>query len=84
MSVAELKKEYAEKQGKLIAYKLDLKSAKEKDTSKVKVLKRDVARILTVLKLKSLAGEITAAVANEVKVSAEAKDSANQKESKKD
>jgi ribosomal protein L29 len=50
----ELLKEYKEKQSKFKEYKLDLKSGKEKDSGKVKILRRDIARILTLMKIKDL------------------------------
>jgi large subunit ribosomal protein L29 len=43
-----------DKRVKLHNYELELKSGKEKDTGKVKVMRRDIARILTLLNQKSL------------------------------
>jgi len=56
-TISELQKEYTEKKAKLYQYQLDLKSAKEKDTAKVKFLRKDIARILTIISTKRLAGE---------------------------
>ena len=51
-NIAELSKEYKEKALKLKQYELDLKSGKEKDSAKVKFLRRDVSRILTLINQK--------------------------------
>lgn len=48
-SIKELKVEIEQRTAKLHAYELDLKSGKEKDTSKVKGLRHDIARVLTLL-----------------------------------
>lgn len=82
MSVAELQKEYLEKKAKLISYQLDLKSGKEKDTAKVKSMKKDVARILTVIQLKSMASEVANAVATQAEGAKAKADTANQVETK--
>jgi len=54
LKTEELKKEYSEKQAKYKQYQLDLKSAKEKDFAKAKFLRRDIARILTLLNQRDL------------------------------
>ena len=48
----ELSKEYKETQEKFKKYKIDLKSGKEKDSAKIKTLRKNVAQILTLLKQK--------------------------------
>ena len=48
-NLKELQKEYIDRANKLKEYELNLRSGKEKDTSKVKHLRRDVARVLTLL-----------------------------------
>lgn len=55
-NLTELNKEYKEKILKLKQYELDCKSGKEKDSSKIKLYRRDVARILTLINQKNLAG----------------------------
>ena len=62
-NLKELTKEYKEKALKLKQYELDLKSGKEKDSAKVKTLRRDVARILTVMVQKNELEEAEALVA---------------------
>jgi|OpeIllAssembly_1097287.scaffolds.fasta_scaffold116612_3 ribosomal protein L29 len=57
-SLKELKVEWEQRIAKLHAYELDLKSGKEKDTSKVKGLRHDVARILTLLTQKQGIAEV--------------------------
>ncbi len=54
----ELVAEYESKKNKLFAYQLDLKSGKEKDSSKVKIMKRDIARILTLININKTIKEV--------------------------
>lgn len=82
MSIAELKKEYLEKKAKLNSYQLDIKSGKEKDTAKVKSMKKDIARILTVIQLKTMASEVTEAVAAQAEGAKAEADKAGQVETK--
>mgnify|MGYP000970320591 CR=1 FL=1 len=63
MSIVELQKEFTERKTKLNTYLLDIKSGKEKNTAKAKEMKKDIARILTIINLKTMAGEVAAAVA---------------------
>ena len=65
-TITELQKDYSEKKSKLYQYQLDLKSGKEKDTAKVKFLRKDIARILTMITTKRLAGEAPPQVQSEV------------------
>lgn len=82
-SIEELIKEADEKKIKLYAYKLDLKSGKEKDTGKVKFLKKDIARILTIISTKRLAGEAVPQVkSEEPKIKTEVKEEDSLKEEK--
>ena len=83
MTVAALKKEYLEKKTKLNSYQLDLKSGKEKDTAKVKSMRRNIARILTVIQLKSMASEVAEAVASQAEgATTEKADTATKTENK--
>lgn len=52
-TIEELVTTLKEKRLKLHAYELELKSGKEKDTGKVKVMRRDIARMLTLINQKS-------------------------------
>ena len=61
-NLTELNKEYKEKALKLKQYELDCKSGKEKDSSKIKLYRRDVARILTLLNQKSQLEEVEAII----------------------
>jgi ribosomal protein L29 len=84
-TVEALINDFQEKQIKLHAYQLDLKSGKEKDTSKVKGFKHDIARILTLINVKNLSGEIIEAVkvVKEVKEVEQVKEVKEVKEVKK-
>jgi len=53
-TIEELVTTLNDKRLKLHTYELELKSGKEKDTGKVKVMRRDIARILTLINQKSL------------------------------
>lgn|GEM_PF-1902170 len=52
-TIEELVTTLTDKRQKLHTYELELKSGKEKDTGKVKVMRRDIARILTLINKKS-------------------------------
>ncbi len=54
----ELIAEYESKKQKVFAYQLDLKSGKEKDSSKLKTMKRDIARILTLININNTINEV--------------------------
>ena len=75
MTIAELQKENAERQTKLHLYQLDIKSGKEKDTSKVKSMRHDIARIQTMINLKTVTTEITEQVEVTKKETATVKES---------
>jgi len=68
LNLRELKSEYKEKQEKYKQYYLDLKSGKEKDGSKVKFLRRDIARILTSIQKKGIEPEAEVKEVKEIKV----------------
>lgn len=67
-NLVELKKEYKEKVEKLNLYSLDLKSGKEKDSAKVRTLRKDVARILTLINQRKDFEEAEEVIVKEVKV----------------
>jgi len=69
-NLVELKKEYKEKVEKLNLYSLDLKSGKEKDSAKVRTLRKDVARILTLINQRNDFEEAEEVIVKEVKVEA--------------
>lgn len=66
-NLVELKKEYKEKVEKLNLYSLDLKSGKEKDSAKVRTLRKDVARILTLISQRNDFEEAEEVIVKEVK-----------------
>jgi len=80
-NLTELNKEYKEKILKLKQYELDCKSGKEKDSSKIKLYRRDVARILTLINQKNLLVEDE--VKSEIKLKKEEKKEEAAKEVKK-
>jgi len=85
-TITDLQKDYTEKKSKLYTYQLDLKSGKEKDTAKVKFLRKDIARILTIITTKRLAGEDVPQVESEEPKKEEVKETvkAEKKEVKKE
>ncbi len=65
-SLAELNTDLQEKKVKLHAYQLDIKSGKEKDTAKVKYMRKDIARISTISNIKQITGEVLKAVEEKI------------------
>lgn len=84
-NLVELKKEYKEKVEKLNLYALDLKSGKEKDSAKLRTLRRDVARILTLINLRNDFEQAEQVIIEEVKVENKKEEvKEDKKEDKKD
>lgn len=58
MTIAELEKEIVKQKEELKTYELDVRTAVEKDTSKIKKMKKNIARAYTFLNAKKIEAEI--------------------------